>query len=176
MDHRWLSIEYEADLPEDESGLTAVVRVIPGGLGLGLGRDARLRVRTLPSGGVEWLKQIEPTPVDLTALRAPLSPVAGDYPISLGDHQHVYELRLTLKPEPPGDQIRAALVTLVIDQQEQAKEGLFVEWSENEESVPTVRTGPTLDDAALSEPTVRTTAPGRAPAAQAGEESREAPQ
>jgi hypothetical protein len=174
MEHRWLTIDYEPNLAESDTVLRAVVQVAPAGLDRA---GARLRVQTLPSGRVKSLKQIKPSLLDITALGVPVSSVVSDYPLSLGDEVHVYELSLTLRPEPPGDRIRAALLTLLIEQQEKAKQGLLVEWTENPESVPTIRTGPTMEEPGPSEPTVRTAATEQ-PAALADQcwpESKEGP-
>lgn len=146
-------VGYNDRLPEGSTSITATMTF----LWSGETTPAVLRLRKLPRAVVESLRQLQPGAQELTGLCTPINELDDDYPITLDGERRVIELRLAVACEPPGDQIRVARISVLVDDEELTQHGLIVTWES-----PTSGTAPD-DGLQASEPTARTSGPAGGP-------------
>ena len=76
--------------------------------------DVALRLWTPQGATVKFVKQVEPTLLDLTGRRAEAGPLAGDYPTgSWGTESRDYHVCIQVAPAGVGDKMLAGRVSLV---------------------------------------------------------------
>jgi hypothetical protein len=78
--------------------------------------DVALRVWTPQGAGVQFLKQVAPDIVDLTASRHQVNEMIGEYPIGAwGNESRDYHLAVEVEPGTLDDEVLAARVSAVVD-------------------------------------------------------------
>jgi von Willebrand factor type A C-terminal domain/von Willebrand factor type A domain len=76
--------------------------------------DIALRLWTPQGAVIRFVKQVEPTVVDLTGKRMPSGPLSGDYPTgSWGKESRDYHVCVEVRPAEVGEEMLAARVMLV---------------------------------------------------------------
>jgi von Willebrand factor type A C-terminal domain/von Willebrand factor type A domain len=74
-----------------------------------------LRVWAPQGSTLEFVKQVSPDVLDLTATRVDVNPLSGDYALGAwGDEARDYHLAITVTPGNVGDEMLAARVTLMV--------------------------------------------------------------
>ena len=80
--------------------------------------DVSLRLQTPRSASVSFVKQVSPTIEDLTSRGVRIDDRTVDYPTGAwGDETRDYHVAITVEPGAVGDEMRAGLVSLVVDGQ-----------------------------------------------------------
>jgi hypothetical protein len=80
--------------------------------------DVSLRVWTPQTATVSFVKQVAPTIAELSDKRVPVNDRVSDYPTGAwGDESRDYHVCVTVKPGAVGDEMLAARVSLVVDDQ-----------------------------------------------------------
>ncbi|MDQ1358781.1 MAG: hypothetical protein QOG44_3154 [Acidimicrobiaceae bacterium] len=80
--------------------------------------DVALRVWTPQTATVSFVKQVAPTIAELTDKRVPVNDRVSDYPTGAwGDESRDYHVCVTVRPGAVGDEMLAARVSLVVDDQ-----------------------------------------------------------
>jgi hypothetical protein len=97
--------------------------------------DVALRLWTPMGATVKFVKQVEPTLLDLTARRVDVPPRTGDYPTgSWGSETRDYHVCVQVPAAATGERMMAAKVSLVVsgpDQQELGKGRIFAVWTDD---------------------------------------------
>lgn len=103
------------DIVADPGGLAAdFTSMMQTAMGKQVGEVA-LRVWSPQGAEVAFVKQVAPEVADLTSLRQPVGPLAGDYPTGAwGDESRDYHLSVRVPAGGVGDEMLAARVTLVV--------------------------------------------------------------
>ena len=92
-----------------------------------------LRVWTLPSAKLRYVKQVYPSMEDLTAKRTDVDGLSGDYPLGAwGAESRDYHICVELPPGDVGSRLRAAWVRVVLGDQVLASGNVLAEWTEDE--------------------------------------------
>ncbi|MDQ1394739.1 MAG: hypothetical protein QOF30_3716 [Acidimicrobiaceae bacterium] len=108
------SVDIVADPAELTADFTAMVEHAMGKATA----DVALRVWTPQTATVSFVKQVAPTIAELTDKRVPVNDRVGDYPTGAwGDESRDYHVCVTVKPGAVGDEMLAARVSLVVDDQ-----------------------------------------------------------
>jgi von Willebrand factor type A C-terminal domain/von Willebrand factor type A domain len=80
--------------------------------------DVALRLWTPQGATIRFVKQVEPTVADVTAMGRPSGPRSNDYPTgSWGGESRDYHVCVEVNPGGVGDEMLAARVSLVVDDQ-----------------------------------------------------------
>jgi hypothetical protein len=97
--------------------------------------DVALRLWTPMGATVKFVKQVEPTLLDLTARRVDVPPRTGDYPTgSWGSETRDYHVCVQVPAAATGERMMAAKVSLVVsgpDEQELGKGRIFAVWTDD---------------------------------------------
>ncbi|WP_163506652.1 vWA domain-containing protein [Fodinicola acaciae] len=102
------------DIVAEPAGLAADFRAMTAAA---MGKDVadvRLRLWTPQGATIKYVKQVEPSLVDLTGRRVESAARSGDYPLaSWGDESRDYHLCIEVKPAAVGDRMLAGRVSLL---------------------------------------------------------------
>lgn len=97
--------------------------------------DVSLRLWTPMGATVKFVKQVEPTLLDLTGRRVEVPPRTGDYPTgSWGSETRDYHVCVQVPAAATGERMMAAKVSLVLsgpDEQELGKGRIFAVWTDD---------------------------------------------
>jgi hypothetical protein len=123
------------DIIAEPEGLEADFRAMTTGAMSKAVADVALRLWTPMGATVKFVKQVEPTLLDLTARRVDVPPRTGDYPTgSWGSETRDYHVCVQVPAAATGERMMAAKVSLVVpgpDVQELGKGRIFAVWTED---------------------------------------------
>jgi hypothetical protein len=95
--------------------------------------DVALRVWTLPSAKLRYVKQVYPTIEDLTGKRTDVDERSGDYPLGAwGAESRDYHICVEAPPGTQDQKLRIAWVRVVLGDQVLASANVLANWTEDE--------------------------------------------
>jgi hypothetical protein len=118
------------DIVADPAGLAAdFTAVMEAAMGKHIA-DATLRIWTPQGAEVLFVKQVAPEVNDLTSARVAVNPLSGDYPTgSWGDDSRDYHVCIRVRPGEVGDEMLAARLTLLVDDQPSGQALVKATWT-----------------------------------------------
>jgi len=123
------------DIVPDASDAAALTADFIGMMRSAMGKavsQASLRVWTPRGATVEFAKQVHPNIEDLTARRAAVSDLVGDYPTGAwGSETRDYHVRIAVPARSIGDEMLAGRVSLVVDEQVVTEAKLIAIWTDD---------------------------------------------
>lgn len=95
--------------------------------------DVALRLWTLPSAKLRYVKQVYPAIEDLTGKRADVDALSGDYPLGAwGAESRDYHICVEVPPGTMGQELRIAWARVVLGDEVLAGGNVLAKWTEDE--------------------------------------------